>query len=246
MGLGQVAIDELGPLYFKTDKEIGGLSFDPKQIAVVLTVGGLTLLVWQSLVYGYIDKMYGATLTLKVGMGLLAVSVLLWPAIGALFGNFETQWLVVIVSFAQAMKVAAMGSCFPANFVVTNNSVPDLIKGRVNGAAQTFVSALRTFAPIISGSTFAFSLSIGPEKPSELLIRLRCFVAFIVCSLFFVCGCLLSLLMPKYLDNPFDARVAEEALGQRKLQGLYELVDYEDDFEDPASRSAKEEYPHEM
>ena len=154
LNTGCTMLEELSPLYMKTDSGIGGLSFSPRRIATVMMVGGIALLVWQLLVFERIIKRFGAVATMQAAMLIMVPVSLVQPVLGASFGDPQSRVLAQIVSFSgyQSLQAFVLGTCFPAWFILQNNSVSDAIKGRINGAAQTITNLLSMLAPLLAGT----------------------------------------------------------------------------------------------
>ena len=164
---------------------------------------GFTLLTWQGCGYERVVKRLGATRFLRLGFACLVPVVLLYPVLGNLFSGASVSMQVLVICVAQGVTRIGNGSSISSLMIVANNSVPDSIKGRVNGFAQTSVSLLRMAAPIVVGSVFAFSLSLGSPESAW-----RVFPAFILVAILFGSAAWMALLLPKYLDEPFDPEKA--------------------------------------
>ena len=208
LGLGTVANDELGPLFLKTGKRLGGLGFEPGNIATVMTCGGVAMLIYQLFIFTKVVTRFGAVETLRIASALVLPIVFLYPTIGIVLGNASTGVQTFAIATANCISRVALGSCYPSSFILTNNSCPNVIKGRINGAGQTAVSIVRMLAPVTSGATFAFSMSLEGDGP---LHDLRTFVAFALVCFFFFINFLISQTLPSYLDKPFDPAVASAA-----------------------------------
>ena len=211
LNTGCTMLEELSPLYMKTDRDLGGMSFSPRRIATVMIVGGLSLLAWQLFIYERIIKRFGAVATMTAAMLIMVPVSFVQPAIGAGFGSDPSSNVAAQISlFAvyQSLQAFVLGTCFPAWFLLQNNSVSDAIKGRINGAAQTVTNVMSMFAPLLAGSTFALSLTVGEgdggTTASTAVVKYRCFIAFIPTSAIFGAGHLLSRFLPKSLDRPYE------------------------------------------
>ena len=155
---------------------------------------------------------------------MIPVPCLLYPTLGTVFSSSPRALLIALMALSAATKSAALGSCYPSSFMLTNNSSPNIVMGRINGTGQTLVSVTRTFAPIVSGSAFAFSLSLHH--------RYAVYLAFALCSGMFAAAHLLTRSLPAYLDSEFDPEMAAAAsaarCGRRRAGGAqgtaYELL----------------------
>jgi len=71
------------------------------------------------------------------------------------------------------------------------------------------VSLTRTIAPVVAGSTFAFSLSLGSGWYTIYL-------AFALCSVFFAVCHAVACSLPTFLDNAFDPDVSAAEAARRR------------------------------
>ena len=140
LGLGTVAIDELGPLYYKTSTSLGGLGFEPKEISLVIMSGGLSLLLWQLLFFERIVTRFGPVRTLRGATMFMIIAVFSYPSLGSLLSAAPRPWKIAMMALSAAIKSMTLGSCYPSSFILTNNSSPNIIMGRING---TFLRLIR-------------------------------------------------------------------------------------------------------
>ena len=186
-----IGYDEMLPVFLKTTKTLGGCEFAPRDIGILLICGGVTLLVFQLVLYPRIADALGAVRAFRFGVALFAAVSMLAP-FASVMPNETMLWAVALVS--QCTKICALGIGFVSITIVVNNSCEDAVKARVNGIAGTTSAFARIVAPVICGWTFAGAM--------RLTFPARQFLPFA-----FICAVTVALRviaerLPTALDSP--------------------------------------------
>ena len=197
-----IGYDEMLPVFLKTTKTLGGCEFAPRDIGILLICGGVTLLVFQLVLYPRIADALGAVRAFRFGVALFAAVSMLAP-FASVMPNETMLWAVALVS--QCTKICALGIGFVSITIVVNNSCEDAVKARVNGIAGTTSAFARIVAPVICGWTFAGAM------------RLRAFPARQFLPFAFICAVTVALRviaerLPPSLDSPKFAVADVDAL----------------------------------
>ena len=197
-----IGYDEMLPVFLKTTKTLGGCEFAPRDIGILLICGGVTLLVFQLVLYPRIADALGAVRAFRFGVALFAAVSMLAP-FASVMPNETMLWAVALVS--QCTKICALGIGFVSITIVVNNSCEDAVKARVNGIAGTTSAFARIVAPVICGWTFAGAM------------RLRAFPARQFLPFAFICAVTVALRviaerLPPSLDSPKSAVADVDAL----------------------------------
>ena len=165
-----IGYDEMLPVFLKTSHELGGCEFAPRDIGILLVCGGVTLLVFQLVLYPRIADALGAVRAFRFGVALFAAVSMLAP-FASVMPNEPMLWTVALVS--QCTKICALGIGFVSITIVVNNSCEDAVKARVNGIAGTTSAFARIVAPVICGWTFAGAMRFDFSGAAIPSIRLH-------------------------------------------------------------------------
>jgi hypothetical protein len=227
-----IGYDEILPVYAKTSRELGGLSFSAAQIGAVLVVGGFALLFFQLLVFPRVLRRFGVTKCLRSASLLFAFVSLIAPAASVHWVERRraTKWSVLLVS--QTCKIATLAVLFTTVIMAVNNSCLNRVKARVNGAATSFAAFGRIVSPVIHGLVFSASLKLKARNQQFLVF---CFVSACAVGLFFVTSRL-----PKSLDQPPREAEEEESAMERENERSTELARFSG-LEDGTGRSDRSE-----
>lgn len=161
-----IGYDEMLPVFLKTSKELGGCDFSSKDIGVLLICGGVTLLVFQLVLYKRICDALGAVRAFRFGVALFAGVSMIAP-FASIMPNKTMLWAVALVS--QCTKICALGIGFVSVTIVVNNSCDDAVKARVNGISGTTSAFARIVAPVICGWVFAGAMRLRDAPMHQFL-----------------------------------------------------------------------------
>ena len=161
-----IGYDEMLPVFLKTSKELGGCDFSSKDIGVLLICGGVTLLVFQLVLYKRICDTLGAVRAFRFGVALFAAVSMLAP-FASIMPNETMLWTVALMS--QCTKICALGIGFVSVTIVVNNSCDDAVKARVNGISGTTSAFARIVSPVICGWVFAGAMRLRDAPMHQFL-----------------------------------------------------------------------------
>jgi MFS family permease len=159
------SFQELVPLICWAEKSHGGLHMDPQKIGELLTVAMTISIVLQQCVYWSLIRRYGGPKVMLNATRFLFVMILVLP-----FSSLaeDLHWL-----FFMPGLVCVYMLLFQINvglFVQMNEAVPVDRRGKLNGVGMLLGCAARSLAAIVSGSTFAWSLSVNSFPVDHHLI----------------------------------------------------------------------------
>ena len=165
MGLCNMTVSEVLPLWVVTPIHDGGLNFDSSQIGMAIAFTGPVQILTQIFIYPWLVNRLGVLSTCKLGIYVYAASVVLFPWVSLTRhmkpSLISWSFLVLVLTIA---NVSALW-CFTSVFVLINNSCFSKQRATVNGIGQTFASLGRMIGPISGGSLFAWSETNGLGWP---------------------------------------------------------------------------------
>ena len=153
----------------------------PPQIGGLLICGGVSLLIFNLLLFARLSRRISVT-SIWRGGALLCAVFYPWPPVLAAFAHShdgsscgdlaeagsggqagaDLRWpLVLLLSLHTVLLRFAHAATFTSTFLVINNSVPAASRGRANGLAMGFAAAFRAAGPSAGGAMFAWSLTNG-------------------------------------------------------------------------------------
>jgi MFS family permease len=150
------SFQELIPLICWAEKSHGGLHMDPQRIGELLTVAMTISITLQQCVYRSLVRKYGGPKVTLNATKFLFVMILALPFSSLaddLHWAFFIPGLVCVYMLLFQINVGV--------FVQMNEAVPVDRRGKLNGVGILFGCAARSLAAIVSGSTFAMSLSVN-------------------------------------------------------------------------------------
>eukprot|EP00042_Codosiga_hollandica_P036980 m.287435 g.287435 ORF g.287435 m.287435 type:complete len:644 (-) comp55017_c0_seq7:222-2153(-) len=109
--------------------------------------------------------------------------------------NGISLWVGIVI--LSALNRVFFGTVFISTSLFINNCVPSERRGAINGLSMTTTAALRSIAPVFTGSVFAWSISSGHGYP------LNSHLAFILLTISFVVAALLGLRLPASLNKQY-------------------------------------------
>ena len=195
-GLAAIAIgyDEILPVYAKTSRSLGGLELSAKQIGVVLVVGGVALIVFQTAVFPTVLRVFGVTRALRVFSLAFAGAAMIAPlaSLRIVVERDALMWTVLLIS--QTVKIVVLAVLFTTVIMAVNNSCKNEVKARVNGAGTAAAALGRIISPVVHGVVFSSSLRL------HVALQQFCVFGFVavLSFAFFILTCQL----PSWLDHP--------------------------------------------
>ncbi|KAA1467086.1 MFS general substrate transporter [Dentipellis sp. KUC8613] len=159
LGLLDVALFALFPLFMSTPITLGGLGVSPATIGLCLGAFGLSNGLLQMLVYSRIVEAWGPKRLFVVSLGCFIPIWAFFPLINAIaraHGLSNPVWVAV---GTQILLWVIMDMAYGAIYVFLISAVPNKRSlGATNGLAQTVISLQRAVGPVLSTSLFAFTL----------------------------------------------------------------------------------------
>jgi len=154
-----VCLFPLLPLFYSTPIEIGGLGFDPFQIAICLSGYGIANGVIQILFFAKIVERFGPRSLIIAGTIIYPFVLALFPTMNLLSRSNGVSPAVWALLGLQLISIVGFDMSFAAIFLFLTASSPNKRSlGSINGMAYTTVSISGTFGPVASESLFALSL----------------------------------------------------------------------------------------
>eukprot|EP01135_Chromosphaera_perkinsii_P007046 Nk52_evm25s675 gene=Nk52_evmTU25s675 len=159
LGLITLMAVETFPLYAKLPVESGGYGFGPSQISFVMSIGGVSLLIWQSGLYALVDKKIGTVRMFQFSIFLVGCTIMCVPLLPSMLRAafpLAIFWFVTAVVFF--VRGCAESSAFTAISILLNNACTSYA-GAINGINTSVTSISRAIGPILGGNVFAWSVS---------------------------------------------------------------------------------------
>ncbi|CAG9332114.1 unnamed protein product [Blepharisma stoltei] len=153
------AMHELVSLYLYADIVNGGFSMDPDEIGLLLAASAISLVFFQKLIFSSFISRYGLVKTSNMTT-FLAVPILLIIPISSWFRNTTLlKWF--ILALFNIIWITVNFISFTSVSCMSNNSVVNKERGRMNGLFMTVGSLARSIAPLLFGWTFATTVESG-------------------------------------------------------------------------------------
>jgi len=159
LGLVDISLSVLLPLFYSSPIEIGGLGLPPPIIGTFLAIYGL--------VTGIIQGLFAAKLVERIGakkMFCLAVfcfypPILLFPIMSAVvIAQGKVGPIIWALLVVQVIFMILMDLSYTAIFIFVTRAAPNKQSlGSTNGLSQSLTSIARAIGPVMSTSLFAVS-----------------------------------------------------------------------------------------
>nr|CBX25335.1 hypothetical_protein [Oryza brachyantha] len=143
-------------LWTVSDRKYGGLSFSSKDVGQVLAVAGASLLVYQLLIYRWVDKILGPINSTRIASALSIPIIAAYPFMTHLSG----------IRLGVSLYIAAM-----------IKSVPQGQRGAANGIATTAMSLFKAVAPAGAGGDQMVFLLLNLTEVIGLMLTFKPFLA---------------------------------------------------------------------
>lgn len=188
---------ETFPLWCWSSKSKGGLNFDPQEIGGTLTISYIAMICVQSLIYSRMVKWLGLIGVIK------ASSIAMIPVLFGLpfIGVFrETQWLLKSALVIGCLWYYLLGfNIFTSVFVLTNNSVLQRDRAKVNGWQMAIGYVVKGITPLFIGNLFAVTSQWEGFFPFDYHF------VFVMLAVGMGIEALLAQKLPKSLEMPKSA-----------------------------------------
>lgn len=195
IGLCNMTVSEVVPLWVVTPIKDGGLNFESNQIGLTIALTGPAQILSQIFVYPLLIDRLGVLNVCKLGIYAYAAVIAVMPWITHADPS-EHKMLVwtLLVAAMMVANVAAMW-CFTSVFVLINNSCYKKERATVNGIGQSLAAVGRMTGPIAGGNLFAWSETNGMGWP------LNFHFTFYMIALVTLAGSRLASLLPESISR---------------------------------------------
>lgn len=145
-------------VFWFTPVHLGGYSFSPLQISLLMAINGTTQAIATLLLFPPLQKRYGTG-------GVLRVCFLVYPFVWVLspIGNLLLKhdltiifWIVM--PFNQVLNALATMAWTAMQLAINNIAPTPADTGKMNSLSLTFMSGVRAFTPALFGSIYAESV----------------------------------------------------------------------------------------
>ncbi|KAI4384318.1 hypothetical protein MLD38_002489 [Melastoma candidum] len=151
--LHDMAYSEIFSLWAVSPRRLGGLSYTTKDVGSVLSISGFGLLVFQTCLYPYVERLLGPILVTRI-CGVLSIPLLAsYPFIGMLSG-FSLSVLLNCASVTKNVLAISIVTCL---FIIQNRAVEQDQRGAANGIAMTTMSLFKAVGPAAGGALFSWA-----------------------------------------------------------------------------------------
>jgi len=152
-----VVADETFSIWALVSRDTYGLGFETNQIAICLSVAGLTLVIFQLFLWPHLDRMFGIVSLFRcsvLGLGLtVAVPPFFHSAV--LHLPWGMLWFFLIVLYV--VRGASIVVSFTCSTIMQQNVAPPNMAGSVNGGIASAAALSRAIGPIAGGTILAWS-----------------------------------------------------------------------------------------
>ncbi|CAD6258452.1 unnamed protein product [Miscanthus lutarioriparius] len=148
-----MAYSEVFSLWTESDKKYGGLSLSSEAVGQVLSITGVSLLIYQLSVYPHTNKILGPIKTSRVAAILCILVLFGYPFMTYLSGT----GLSIILNIASILKINLAATIISSSFILQNNAVPQDQRGAANGLSVTVMSLFKAIAPAVAGTVFSWT-----------------------------------------------------------------------------------------
>jgi len=188
---------ETYPLWCWSSKDKGGLNFDPQEIGGTLTISYIAMICVQSVLYSRMVKWLGLIGVIKASSIAIIPVLLGLPFIGLLR---DTQWMLKAALVLGCLLYYLLGfNIFTSVFVLTNNSVLQQDRAKVNGYQMAVGYIVKGFTPLLIGNLFAFTSQKGRVFPFDYHF------VFVLLAVGMGVEAVLAQSLPKSLEMPKSA-----------------------------------------
>ncbi|KAL7714253.1 Transporter [Entamoeba marina] len=193
IGMGSGMILTCIPLFVMASYSVGGLEFETDQIGILNIASAFGVIVAQLFIFKPTVRFFKLLWTNRIGSILNIIIYASVPLVGYLQPLGDVAMWIGILSISFALQIPNQ-YCFSSVMAIIANSVESNTLGALNGLAQSLVSILRFFAPLAASPLVAWSFT--NKFPFNVHF------AFVIVALVPFTNFLLSLLLPKSINEP--------------------------------------------
>jgi hypothetical protein len=154
-----LTLDEIFPLWAAFPEPLG-LGFREIHLGIIWLVSGLSLLIFNLMIYAPLSRRFGTVKIFRIGTLLAVVSIAVLPftALTTAFGPV-VKWGTL--GFVMLWRTWSGAICFTSANILVNVSAPVEHAGKVNGLANSCAGLVRAICPAVGGIVFAWSSKIN-------------------------------------------------------------------------------------
>jgi len=156
---------ETYPLWSWSDKKHGGLAFNPAEIGTTMTYAYIVMVCVQSVLYSRMVEWLGLIGVIR-SSSLMLIPVMVGLPLINLFKDSETVLKTLLVIGCLFYYLLGF-NIYTSLFVLTNNSVSQSDRGKVNGFQQACGYIVKGVTPLFVGYTFSYTSQHGPFFPFD-------------------------------------------------------------------------------
>jgi MFS family permease len=156
---------ETYPLWSWSDKAHGGLEFNPAEIGTTMTYSYIVMVCVQSVLYSRMVEWLGLIGVIRIS-SLMLIPVMVGLPLINLFKDSEVVLKTLLVIGCLCYYLLGF-NIYTSLFVLTNNSVQQSDRGKVNGFQQACGYIVKGVTPLFVGYTFSFTSKHGPFFPFD-------------------------------------------------------------------------------
>ncbi|KAL0337851.1 UNVERIFIED_CONTAM: protein ZINC INDUCED FACILITATOR-LIKE 1 [Sesamum calycinum] len=145
--LHDMAYSEIFSLWAVSSQKLGGLSFSTSDVGEILSITGFGMLLFQLLLYTWIERMLGAILVSRIGAVITIPLLSSYPFIAKLSGPV----LLLVLNSASLLKNVL---CL---LVIQNRAVAQEQRGAANGISMSAMSLFKAIGPAAGGSLLSWA-----------------------------------------------------------------------------------------
>ncbi|GAB4855225.1 Protein ZINC INDUCED FACILITATOR-LIKE 1 [Ancistrocladus abbreviatus] len=151
--LHDMAYTEIFSLWAVSPRKLGGMSYSTADVGEVLSVTGFGMLIFQLLIYPYVDRKFGPIILARI-CGILSIPLLQSYPFIALLSGFA---LSMVLNFASVVKNVLSITIITGLFVLQNRAVDQDQRGAANGLAMTSMSVFKAIGPACGGALVSWA-----------------------------------------------------------------------------------------
>ncbi|KAM6600767.1 hypothetical protein CsatA_020376 [Cannabis sativa] len=151
--LHDMAYSEIFSLWAVSPKKFGGLSYSTENVGEILSFSGLGLLIFQTLFYPHVEKIFGPIMVSRMG-GFISIPVLACHPFIAMISSGLAVW--ILINIASLVKNVLSISIVTGLFILQNRAVDQDQRGAANGIAMTAMSLFKAIGPAAGGAIFSW------------------------------------------------------------------------------------------
>ncbi|KAF3434301.1 hypothetical protein FNV43_RR25404 [Rhamnella rubrinervis] len=151
--LHDMAYTEIFSLWATSPRTLGGLSYSSQNVGVILAVSGFSLLIFQSFLYPWAERILGPIVAARIA-GALSIPLLTSYPFIALLSGFT---LSLMINLASLTKYVLATSIITGLFLLQNRAVDQDQRGAANGLAMTLMSIFKAFGPAGGGALLSWA-----------------------------------------------------------------------------------------